>query len=47
LLPNEAPWLSAYLDEINDFTGIGDVEDDQVDASANGFQRIKRPGIYS
>ncbi|MBD1210662.1 MAG: hypothetical protein H9535_19700 [Ignavibacteria bacterium] len=47
LLPNEAPWLSAYLDEINDFTGVGDIEDDQVDASANGFQRIKRPGIYS
>jgi predicted phage terminase large subunit-like protein len=45
LLPENAPWLNSYLEELNDFTGINDAVDDQVDASANGFQRIKRPRI--
>lgn len=45
LLPENAPWLNSYLEELSDFTGINDAVDDQVDASANGFQRIKRPRI--
>jgi len=31
-LPKDAPWTTAFLQEINAFTGIGDTHDDIVDA---------------
>ena len=33
LVPERAPWLEAYLDELLEATGLGDAHDDQVDAS--------------
>lgn len=32
LIPKNAPWANAFLDEILNFTGLGDPNDDQVDA---------------
>lgn len=37
-LPND--WLSDYLEEMLNFTGIKDLEDDQVDASVHGFNGL-------
>jgi predicted phage terminase large subunit-like protein len=36
-LPMHAPWLSAFLDEMDRFTGINDRHDDQVDALAQAW----------
>lgn len=33
--PSDKPWLGAFLDEVTDFTGVGDAYDDQVDALAH------------
>lgn len=38
-----APWLSAYLDELLEITGVSDAHDDQLDASVNGFKEALRP----
>jgi predicted phage terminase large subunit-like protein len=52
------PWLKPYLSEMQDFTGLGDAEDDQVDGSTlawncvagapKGVQRgsVAEPGAY-
>ena len=34
-LPKNRPWLVAFVDEVTDFTGLGDAHDDQVDALAH------------
>jgi len=31
------PWVAEFLDELDEFTGIGDLEDDQVDALAHAW----------
>lgn len=37
LVPRNAPWLGAFLQELQLFTGLGDKHDDQVDALAGAF----------
>ncbi len=39
-VPGDAPWSRAYLTELEAFTGVGDVRDDQVDASGSAFSRL-------
>jgi predicted phage terminase large subunit-like protein len=43
LVPHEAPWLAAFLDEVQSFTGVGDAHDDQVDALASVHSLLGRP----
>jgi predicted phage terminase large subunit-like protein len=38
LVPRDAPWLKAFVDEIGAFTGARDRHDDQVDALASAFE---------
>lgn len=40
LLPREAPWLNEVLSEVDEFTGVGDKHDDQVDAMASAFSEL-------
>lgn len=37
LLPKSAPWLSSFLAEAADFTGVGDAHDDQIDALSHAW----------
>lgn len=37
MVPERAPWLGAFLDELAVFTGVGDAHDDQVDALAHAW----------
>jgi predicted phage terminase large subunit-like protein len=45
----EHPWHHAFLDELRDFTGVGDAHDDQVDALAGAFAALQqsRPALPS
>lgn len=43
LVPIEAPWVKNYLAEMTIFTGLADVSDDQVDATAHAFNTLYRP----
>ena len=38
--PEAAPWLSAFIGEVADFSGISDDHDDQVDALVAGFDAL-------
>jgi predicted phage terminase large subunit-like protein len=38
--PHYGPWVDTLLDEFAMFTGVGDVNDDQVDAGAAGYDLI-------
>lgn len=40
LVPHEAPWVAAFLDELREFTGVGDLHDDQVDALGAAFDLL-------
>jgi len=40
LIPKSAPWLSNFLSEITNFTGVSDPHDDIVDAFAGAFAAI-------
>ena len=40
LVPRNAPWLKAFVDEIGSFSGVGDRRDDQVDALASAFHIV-------
>jgi predicted phage terminase large subunit-like protein len=40
LVPKDAPWLEDFLDELEHFTGVGDEEDDQVDAAVAAFDEV-------
>ncbi len=40
LVPIDAPWADEYLAEFRRFTGMGDAEDDQVDATAHGWTAL-------
>lgn len=42
LVPSDAPWLEAFLDEVGNFTGVNDPHDDQIDALAAGFDLAMR-----
>lgn len=40
LLPRDKPWVSAFVDELADFTGVNDRNDDQVDALAGAYHAL-------
>ncbi len=40
LVPRNAPWLTDFLDEVCNFTGVSDASDDQVDALAALFHPL-------
>jgi predicted phage terminase large subunit-like protein len=42
-LPRRAPWLSDFLAELGAFTGVDDLNDDQVDALAAAFDSLEQP----
>ena len=37
-VPESAPWLADFLEEIQNFTGVNDASDDQIDAAVNGYE---------
>ena len=37
LVPEQAPWLQAFLEVVQAFTGVGDPRDDEVDALGSAF----------
>jgi predicted phage terminase large subunit-like protein len=41
-LPVRATWLDAFLGEVQQFTGVRDREDDQVDALAHAFNAVNQ-----
>lgn len=41
LVPRDAPWLDDFLSELAAFSGVGDVNDDQVDAAVGAFDILK------
>jgi predicted phage terminase large subunit-like protein len=43
LVPRNAPWLKAFVDELGAFTGVGDRHDDHVDALASAFAPFAVP----
>jgi len=47
VIPHDAPWSRPLLDELRDFTGAGDVHDDQVDALAAMWDELDERGTYS
>ncbi|MCS7256266.1 MAG: phage terminase large subunit [Thermomicrobium sp.] len=40
-VPERAPWLGAFLDEVLGFTGVNDLHDDQVDALAAAWELLR------
>jgi len=40
LVPRDAPWVTDYLGELFDFTGVSDAHDDQVDATVAAFDYL-------
>ena len=40
LVPTSAPWVEAFLDEVQAFTGVKDRHDDQVDALAHAWNAL-------
>ena len=43
-LPRQAEWLDDFLTELGAFTGVSDLQDDQVDAFAAAFDSSEQPG---
>ncbi len=41
-LPRTAPWLDAFVSEVCGFTGVKDRHDDQVDALAAAYDRVRK-----
>lgn len=41
-VPNDAPWAEPLIKEFKKFTGLGDLEDDQVDAGAHAWNTLYR-----
>lgn len=41
LVPQQAPWLAKYLQEMQAFTGISDPHDDQVDATVHAVDYLR------
>ena len=39
-LPENAPWIKDFVSEFEEFTGVDDPHDDQVDATAHGFNPL-------
>lgn len=47
LVPRSAPWLKDFVDEIGNFSGVGDRRDDQVDALASAFESVRHDRSFS
>jgi predicted phage terminase large subunit-like protein len=45
-IPVSAPWVAAFLDEVQNFTGVRDAHDDQVDALAHAWNHAHEPQAY-
>lgn len=45
LVPRDAPWAQSFVDEVTQFTGLGDKHDDQVDALAAAIESTKQ-GVW-
>jgi predicted phage terminase large subunit-like protein len=43
LIPREAPWLERFLRILAAFTGVDDLEDDEVDALAGAYDSSEQP----
>ena len=43
LVPKNAPWLKQFLEEHQDFTGVGDESDDTIDAAVAAFDLLDEP----
>ena len=43
-LPRNAPWVPSFLRVVLGFTGVGDTEDDEVDAMAAAFDALQAHG---
>lgn len=43
-VPKDASWVRPFLAEIENFTGVGDRHDDQVDALASAFSALPKAG---
>ncbi len=41
MVPRGAPWLEDFLEQLVNFTGLGDAEDDYVDAAVYAFQSVR------
>lgn len=46
LVPIDAPWLKAYLREMQRFTGVNDAEDDQVDATSGAWNSYEPKAVF-
>jgi predicted phage terminase large subunit-like protein len=46
LVPYDAPWLQAFLEELALFTGVGDKHDDQVDALSHLYNNADAATIF-
>lgn len=46
-VPLHAPWLADFLGEATKFTGLGDLQDDQIDALSQGFNEALGSEEYS
>jgi hypothetical protein len=43
----EVPWLAAYLNEFALFSGVGDLHDDQVDATTQLLNYVRGLGSFN
>lgn len=43
IVPIDAEWSKAYIDEHRSFTGVGDASDDQVDAGVAAYDELSEP----
>lgn len=41
LLPEKADWLKEYIDEVSQFTGVNDKNDDMIDATVHAYEDLK------
>ncbi len=45
-VPTNAPWLAAFLEEVQAFTGVRDRRDDQVDSLAHAWNALAGRGTF-
>jgi len=46
LVPFKAPWLKDFVAEVEDFTGVNDKHDDQVDCLSGAWNSDSEPTLY-
>jgi len=47
LVPISAPWLKDFLGELEDFTGVNDAHDDQVDCVSGAWNSVTPPPTHA